>query len=330
MHFQPPAEEQQPSAEQQPAEPTVSGAASEVTEDAPGTRPEQAPASPSRKTTTPRKSTTPRKAATPRKTTSTKPSKSTPRTKAPIPEQSTPAEPELPAAELAAVEFAAIESPALARTPESAGPTITARLFEHPGFTPELLALAAVNSLGPAAQSWVRRTRASYPTATADGLARLVSTRFVRLAGASGAASAAAGLFAPLAELAAVSWTQAALVLHLAAAHGQDPTDPERAVDLLVLAQVHPDDQSARSALAAALAATPDGDGGGLHRVAEAGWRLAAPLAAQAGGWLVLRLAARLLPGAAMLAAAAGDSAAAQRLAARAVARYRAAAASAR
>ncbi|MCW3840775.1 hypothetical protein ONA70_11755, partial [Micromonospora yasonensis] len=58
-------------------------------------------------------------------------------------------------------------------------------------------------------------------------------------------------------------------------------------------------------------------------RAAEAAWRLATPLAAQAGGWLGLRLASRLLPGAAMLTAAAGDSAAAERLAARATAFYR-------
>ncbi|RKR89437.1 EcsC family protein [Micromonospora pisi] len=212
--------------------------------------------------------------------------------------------------------------PAQPRTSTPGRPPIAARLLDHPGFTPELLAVAAVNSLGPAAGSWARQTRTTYPTASAHGLARLITTRFVRLAGVSGAASAAAGLLAPVAELAAVSWTQAALVLHLAAAYGLDPTDPERAVDLLVLTQVHPDDRSARSALDAALAAGPDGDGSGLHRVAEAGWRLAAPLAAQAGGWLALRLAARLLPGAAMLAAAVGDSAAAQRLAARAVARY--------
>ncbi|WP_278187485.1 hypothetical protein [Micromonospora sp. R77] len=50
---------------------------------------------------------------------------------------------------------------------------------------------------------------------------------------------------------------------------------------------------------------------------------MAAPLAAQAGGWLGLRLASRLLPGAAALAAAAGNTAAAERLAARAVGAYR-------
>ncbi|MBQ1012097.1 hypothetical protein KBX53_14270, partial [Micromonospora sp. M51] len=58
-------------------------------------------------------------------------------------------------------------------------------------------------------------------------------------------------------------------------------------------------------------------------RAAEAAARLAAPLTALAGGWVALRLVARLLPGAAVLAAALGDAAAADRLAARAVAVYR-------
>ena len=137
-----------------------------------------------------------------------------------------------------------------------------------------------------------------------------------------GAAAALAGLFAPLAELASVLWTQANLVLHLAAAYGRDPAHPDRAVELLVLTQVHPDAASARAALAAARAADGPGEGA-WPRAAEAAWRLAAPLAAQAGGWLALRLASRLLPGAAVLAAALGDAAAADRLAARAMAAYR-------
>ncbi|MEV7228560.1 hypothetical protein AB0M79_16265 [Polymorphospora sp. NPDC051019] len=207
------------------------------------------------------------------------------------------------------------------RTGEGAGPA-TSRLVDHPGFAPELLALAAVRRQGPAAAAWAERLRAEYPTATPDGLARLATRRFVRLAGAGGAVSAAAGLLAPLAELAAVAWTQTDLVLHLAAAYGHDPAHPDRAVELLVLTQVHPDETFARAALDAALGARPDGRVP-ARRAAEAAWRLATPLVAQAGGWLALRLAARLLPGAALLAATAGDSAAAQRLAARAVARYR-------
>jgi hypothetical protein len=198
-----------------------------------------------------------------------------------------------------------------------------ARLLDHPGYAPELLALAAVAALGPPAQVWARRTQESYPAATPDGLARMATRRFVRLAGASGAASAAAGLFGPLAELAAIAWTRAGLVLHLAAAYEQDPTHPDRAADLLVLTQVHPDDEAAQAALRAAREVPPDAGDLPLHRLAEAGWRLAAPLAAQTGGWLALCFAARLLPGAALLAAAAGNSASAQRLAARAVARYR-------
>ncbi|WP_405101653.1 hypothetical protein [Micromonospora sp. NBC_01412] len=198
------------------------------------------------------------------------------------------------------------------------------RVLDHPGFAPELLALAAVRALGPGARDWAASLRDVYPDATPDGLARLATRRFVRLAAAGGATAALAGLFAPVAELAAVLWAQSGLVLHLAAAYGRDPADPERAVELLVLTRVHPDAESARVALALAAAeAATDPVEQPWPRVAEAAWRLAAPLAAQAGGWLGLRVASRLVPGAAVLAAAIGDSAAAERLAARAVAAYR-------
>ncbi|KKK05803.1 hypothetical protein [Micromonospora sp. HK10] len=213
-------------------------------------------------------------------------------------------------------------TPAPVRTAGESWRAVGARVLDHPGFAPELLALAAVDALGPRAADWVRRTRETYPAADADGLARLATRRFVRLAGAGGALAAAAGLLAPAVELTAVLWTQANLVLHLAAVHGHDPADPDRVPELLVLTQVHPDVGTARSALAAVRSVGPSADGPG-PRAAEAAWRLATPLAAQAGGWLGLRLASRLLPGAAVLTAAAGDAAATQRLAARAIARYR-------
>ncbi|MEU4642282.1 hypothetical protein [Micromonospora sp. NPDC023814] len=208
------------------------------------------------------------------------------------------------------------------RTPEPALRGITSRVLGHPGFAPELLALAAVEVLGPRARDWAQRLRDAYPDAGADGLARLATRRFVRQAGAGGATAALAGLFAPLAELAAVLWTQANLVLHLAAAYGRDPAHPDRAVELLVLTRVHPDAGSAAAALAAARAADGPGEAP-WPRAAEAAWRLAAPLAAQAGGWLALRAASRLLPGVAVLAAAAGDAAGAERLAARTISAYR-------
>lgn len=211
----------------------------------------------------------------------------------------------------------------VARTPETGWRAVGPQLRDHPGFAPELLALAAVDALGPRASAWVEQVRRAYPEADADGVARLATRRFVRMAGTGGALAAGAGLFAPVAELAAVLWTQANLVLHLAAAYGRDPAHPDRAAELLVLTLVHPDDGTARAALAAARAADAPAEGP-WGRVAEAAWRLATPVAAQAGGWLGLRLAARLLPGAAALAAATGGTATAERLAARAVARYRA------
>ncbi|MFE9203855.1 hypothetical protein [Micromonospora sp. NPDC007230] len=214
------------------------------------------------------------------------------------------------------------DEPESGRTPGESWRAVGARLLDHPGFAPELLARAAVEALGPRAGDWVERTRDRYPDADADGLARLATRRFVRLAGTGGALAAGAGLLAPVAELAAVLWTQANLVLHLAAVYGRDPGHPDRVVELLVLTQVHPDAGTARAALAAVTSAGAPADGP-WPRAAEAAWRLATPLAAQAGGWLGLRVASRLLPGAAPLAAAAGDSAAAERLAARAVSLYR-------
>ncbi|MDM4721829.1 hypothetical protein QTQ03_20335 [Micromonospora sp. WMMA1363] len=198
------------------------------------------------------------------------------------------------------------------------------RMLDHPGYAPELLALAAVEVIGPRARDWGDRLRSTYPGVGGDGLARLATRRHVRQAGAGGAAAALAGLLAPVAELAAVLWTQASLVLHLAAAYDHDPAHPDRTVELLVLTQVHPDVETARSALHAARAADGPGEAP-WPRAVEAAWRLAAPLAAQASGWLALRLVSRLLPGAAALAAAAGDSAATERLATRAIGTYRSA-----
>ncbi|HEX5540033.1 MAG TPA: EcsC family protein [Micromonospora sp.] len=207
-----------------------------------------------------------------------------------------------------------------------APPMIAVRLLDHPGYAPELLALAAVQTFGPGAQDWAQKMKAAYPAATRDGLARLAAHRFSRFAVASGAASATAGLLVPLAGLTTLTWAQIGLVLHLAAAYGQDPTDPERAVDLLVLLRVHPDDKAARAALATARQISADADEV-LYRLAEAGGRIATPATRRYGRWVARRLAARLLPGVALVSGAVGGSSTVQRLAARAVARYRAGAA---
>ncbi|MCM0678816.1 hypothetical protein NCC78_29695, partial [Micromonospora phytophila] len=53
------------------------------------------------------------------------------------------------------------EDAAPARTPESELRALTARLLEHPGFAPELLALAAVAAIGPRARDWADRLRSA-------------------------------------------------------------------------------------------------------------------------------------------------------------------------
>jgi hypothetical protein len=202
------------------------------------------------------------------------------------------------------------------------GPAWWARVPINPGYAPELLALAAVENLGPKARSWAAQVRDTYPAATDDGIARLAVRRFTRIAGVGGVAAGVTGLAAPVAEMAVLAWAQASLVLHLAAAYGVSPTDRERAVDLLVLTRVHPTPELARAALDAAGAQVDDAPHS-VQRATEAAWRLAAPLAAQTAGWLVVRLVARLAPGGRALVAGAGDAAAAERLAHRARAHYR-------
>lgn len=201
------------------------------------------------------------------------------------------------------------------------------RLLDDPAHAPELLAAAAVRLIGPHAAAWAGAVRSTYPAATDEGLARLATRRFVRLAAAGGLVSAGAGLFAPVAELATAALTRAALVLHIAAAHRHDPGDPARIAELLVLTQVHGDESAARAALKEATEA-PDERGAAhdtppLARVVEAWVRLAVPLAAESGGWGLLRLAARIVPGARVIAVTGGQVAAAERLATRASAFYR-------
>ncbi|MEU4621298.1 hypothetical protein AB0G04_15135 [Actinoplanes sp. NPDC023801] len=114
--------------------------------------------------------------------------------------------------------------------------TLVEQLFAEPARSPEILAAAAVRTLGPKARNWVDQTRAAYPAATREALARLAVQQFVRSAGLRGGLGAFAGPYTPIALATATVITHAELVLHLAAVHGLDPTDPERAADLLKLA----------------------------------------------------------------------------------------------
>ncbi|MDI6099223.1 hypothetical protein QLQ12_11505 [Actinoplanes sp. NEAU-A12] len=119
-------------------------------------------------------------------------------------------------------------------------PSLTERLLANPANSPEILAEAAVQTLGPRARAWADDARATYPTASDEALARLAVRRFVRAAGVRGGFGALAGPYASIALATATVITHAELVLHLAAIHGLDPADPRRAGDLLKLASPGP------------------------------------------------------------------------------------------
>ncbi|MEU4419113.1 hypothetical protein AB0F81_00675 [Actinoplanes sp. NPDC024001] len=108
-------------------------------------------------------------------------------------------------------------------------------LLANPSQSPEILARTAVETIGPRAKAWADGIRSTYPRATTEGLTRLASDRFTRSAGIRAALSAVAGPYAPIALLTTAAITHAELVLHLAAAYGRDPVDPQRAADLVRL-----------------------------------------------------------------------------------------------
>ncbi|WP_170047374.1 hypothetical protein, partial [Couchioplanes caeruleus] len=192
-----------------------------------------------------------------------------------------------------------------------------ARLLADPGHSPELLALAAVQTIGPRAAAWAERIRTAYPSATPDAIARLAVARFTRFGSVSSVLAAVAGSYAPLALLGSAALTHAELTLHVAAAYGIDPADPARAVDLLLIAHVHPEREDAEAALAAAQEHSYEGP------ALDAAWRLGRMVAAQAGGWAALRAVDRLFPGTSLLAAVLASRAGAATSGTRAILYYR-------
>ncbi|AGZ46689.1 hypothetical protein AFR_42175 [Actinoplanes friuliensis DSM 7358] len=193
-----------------------------------------------------------------------------------------------------------------------------AAIIADPAYAPELLAVAATQTIGPRAKEWARRTRADYPAATPDGLARLAISQFTRFGSVSSVFAAVAGSYAPIALLGAAAFTHAELALHVAAAYGLDPTDRARAADLLLLTRVHPAREDAEAAIATAQEHSYDNTG-----LTDATWRLGRMLAAQAGGWAAIRLINRFFPGTSLLTATLTSRGAARAMAARATIFYR-------
>lgn len=199
------------------------------------------------------------------------------------------------------------------------------QMREDPQYAPEYLALEAVRRLGPEAATWVERTRARYPGIHPEVLAQIAVRRFVTRARLSGAVSGAAGLPGAVVDVGVLAWTQARMVLHVAAAYGHDPAHPDRATDLLVLQKVHKVAESARLALGVAAGRTRAAE---LFRrsstpLQQAMFRLGVRLARMAGIRAVKRAFAKVVPGAAIILGTWANSSATKELADRAHALYR-------
>jgi len=197
------------------------------------------------------------------------------------------------------------------------------RMRADPQYAPEHLALEAVRRLGPEAHEWGMRTRAQRPGIPPEMLADLAVKKFVNLARLSGAVSGATGIAGAVVDVGVLAWTQARMVLHLAAAYNVDPRDPERATDLLVLQKVHKIAETARLALGVAAGREKPGalmrGGKPVHQVLVT---LGVKLAQMAGVRAAKRVFAKIVPGAAIILGTWANSSATTDLAKRARALY--------
>jgi uncharacterized protein (DUF697 family) len=166
------------------------------------------------------------------------------------------------------------------------------RIRAQPDRAPELIALAAAERFGPAAERWVQIAGGGK---TPEKLAHIAYRKHVRLARVEGAALGLGGGFTAAADLVALLWIQSRMIFYIAAAYGYDPRHPMRPAELLVLQDVYPTAEEARKAL--------DGVGKRLpHAVAERALRggakggLGGRLAKYAGERIARRYAGRLVP----------------------------------
>lgn len=112
-------------------------------------------------------------------------------------------------------------------------------MLADPVHAPERLAIEAVARCGPEAARWVTQARVADPQLPTAALAMQVRERFVKLARLSGAAGGALGLPGAVADVGLLAWNNARMIVHLAAVHGFDPTDDERAAEILYFTDVY-------------------------------------------------------------------------------------------
>jgi hypothetical protein len=177
-----------------------------------------------------------------------------------------------------------------------------------PQYAPEHLAVEAVRRIGPQATAWVDYVRRGQPNLSREQIAQIVAKKFTNIAGLSGAVSGAAGLPGAVVDFGVLAWTQARMVLHIAAAYGLDAAHEDRATDLLVLQKVHKYAQTARAALGVAQGRETIGAvvAAGSSGAARAGTtrvvgQLTVKLARMAGVRALKRLFAKVVPGAAVI-----------------------------
>jgi hypothetical protein len=171
-----------------------------------------------------------------------------------------------------------------------------------------------VQTIGPRAKEWVKRTREAYPKASDTALARLAGDQFTRFSSPTSIVTAIAGAYSPAALLATTALSHARVILHVAAAYGIDPTDEARAADLLVLTRVHPSREDAEAALATLKGAANEKAGPETNAVRRVGRMVAT----NAAGWVAVRLLRRYFPGSGVLAATLVSRSAARNMAERA------------
>ncbi len=136
-------------------------------------------------------------------------------------------------------------------------------LRRHPRQLPERLMLLAVAQLGEPTRAWAEAFRARAAAGDTDAAAAAhdidaaIAARCARLlhdtALASRVDGAVAGtpfFIALVPAYVAFLWTQAQMVLRIAALQGHDPSDPAIAAELLALRGVHPSVEAASAALA--------------------------------------------------------------------------------
>jgi hypothetical protein len=126
--------------------------------------------------------------------------------------------------------------------------SLWARLRADPVRAPEHVALAAAELHAPAAAQWAAEKRGRLAVSDRD-LAQMAKRRHSAMARFGGAATGVGGFITVVPDIVLLAWIQSRLVFYVAAAYGFDPHDPMRPAELLVLRDLYPDPQTARSAL---------------------------------------------------------------------------------